>query len=666
MSRLSISHGPQEVASSRQPPLLTQTIPEHFASVVSKHGDRPAVICRSPTAAASVLPQQPPPPARETVLTYHELDRLSGSLARSLRGLGVRKGDRVAVSLGNCAEHAALTHAVFKLGAVLVPLNPGFGADQVASALAHLDAVVLVVGAVTDLAYRPCRGRPNLPLVRALVPDLEAPRLSSPRVPSLRAVVVVDNSPDHPGCPPLPQPSHRALTPFSALADSFFLSSSSSSASTTASIVPDSPLDPSDTINIQFTSGTTSHPKAAMLTHAGILNNGFLIADRMRLSPADLVVCPPPLFHCFGSVLGYMATATTGAALILPSPAFDPAASLRAASDHGATALYGVATMFVAMLEELERGGAAAAAAAVLSPAEAAALRTRLRTGIAAGSSVPEALMARLFARLGLPDLVICYGQTETSPVSLMTAPADPLARRTGSVGRAMPHTAVKVVDPADRSVVLPRGSRGELAASGYLVMKGYWGLDGDGAGAAGDRVWEPEEGGAEGGGRVWMYSGDEAVMDDDGYVAITGRIKDLIIRGGENIHPLEVENCLFEHPLVAEASVVGVPDARYGECVAAFVVPHAGVALAGGVAAAAATADAASGAGPTDERRLTEDGLKEWVRQRLSGHLVPRHVFWADEYPKTASGKIQKFKLREMAVQLLAREETARRGTSS
>ncbi|KAL8290852.1 hypothetical protein RB597_008894 [Gaeumannomyces tritici] len=664
MSRLSISHGPQE------PPLLTQTIPEHFASVVSKHGDRPAVICRSPTAAASALPQpqqQPPAPARETVLTYHELDWLSGSLARSLRGLGVCKGDRVAVSLGNCAEHAALTHAVFKLGAVLVPLNPGFGADQVASALAHLDAVVLVVGAVTDLAYRPCRGRPNLPLVRALVPDLEAPRLSSPRVPSLRAVVIVDNSPDHPGCPPLPLPSHRALTPFSALADSFFLSSSS--ASTTA-IVPDSPLDPSDTINIQFTSGTTSHPKAAMLTHAGILNNGFLIADRMGLTPADLVVCPPPLFHCFGSVLGYMATATTGAALILPSPAFDPAASLRAASDHGATALYGVATMFVAMLEELEleRG---AAAAAVLSPAEAATLKTRLRTGIAAGSSVPEALMARLFARLGLPDLVICYGQTETSPVSLMTAPADPLAKRTGSVGRAMPHTAVKVVDPADRSVVLPRGRRGELAASGYLVMKGYWGLDGgDGAAAAaaGDRVWEPEdeaEGGDGQGGRVWMYSGDEAAMDDDGYVAITGRIKDLIIRGGENIHPLGVENCLFEHPLVAEASVVGVPDARYGECVAAFVVPHAGVALAGGVAAAGA-ADAGSEAGPTDKRRLTEDDLKEWVRQRLSGHLVPRHVFWADEYPKTASGKIQKFKLREMAVQLLAREETARRGTSS
>ncbi|KAL8386963.1 hypothetical protein RB595_010262 [Gaeumannomyces hyphopodioides] len=650
MSRLSISHGPQE------PPLLTHTIPEHFASVVSKHGDRPAVICRSPTAAASAFPQQPAPgrvpAARETILTYHELDRLSGALARSLRGLGVRKGDRVAVSLGNCAEHAALTYAVFKLGAVLVPLNPGFGADQVASALSHLDARVLVVGAVTDLAYKPCRGRSNLPLVQALVPDLEASRLSSPQAPSLRAVVVVDNSPDHPGCPQLPLPSHRALTPFSALTDPPSPSSSSSSASTT--VVPDSPLDPSDTINVQFTSGTTSHPKAAMLSHAGILNNGFLIADRMRLTPADVVVCPPPLFHCFGSVLGYMATAATGAALVLPSPAFDPAASLRAASDHGATALYGVATMFVAMLEELGRGR-------VLSPAEAAALPARLRTGIAAGSSVPEALMSRLFARLGLPDLVICYGQTETSPVSLMTAPADPPAKRTGSVGRAMPHTAVKVVDPADRSRVLPRGRRGELAAAGYLVMKGYWGLDGGGGGGGGgDRVWEAEEG-AEGGGRVWMYSGDEAAMDDDGYVAITGRIKDLIIRGGENIHPLEVENCLFQHPLVAEASVVGVPDARYGECVGAFVVPHEGVGLAGGVAAGGGGPEA-GGTG----KRLTEDDLKEWVRQRLSGHLVPRHIFWIDEYPKTASGKIQKFKLRDMAVQLLAREEeAARRGGS-
>jgi len=249
--------------------------------------------------------------------------------------------------------------------------------------------------------------------------------------------------------------------------------------------------------------------------------------------------------------------------------------------------------------------------------------------------------MRRLFAALGLRDLVICYGQTETAPVSCMTTPADPLAKRTSSVGRAMPHTRVKVVDPTDRGRLVPRGERGELAASGYLVMQGYWG---DEARTREVRVWEPdtppteESPGDAGPGRVWMYSGDEAVMDDDGYVSITGRIKDLIIRGGENIHPLEVENCLFQHPLVSEASVVGVPDAALGECVGVFVIVQDGVRVVD------------DGAEEGEGRVLSKAAVRDWVRQRLSAHLVPRYVFWADEYPKTASGKIQKFKLRETA----------------
>ncbi|KAL1847395.1 hypothetical protein Daus18300_013949 [Diaporthe australafricana] len=639
----SISQGPDE------PPLLPYTIPEHFARVVSENGDRPAVICRSPTTTALT--------GEETTLSYVALDAASNTLAHSLRSLGVKKGDRVAVKLGNTAEHAALTYAVFKLGAVLVPLNPTFNASQVGAALSHLGVEVFVVAAITDRAYKPCQGRSNLDLLRNLVPDLKSGRVDSPLVPTLRKVVVVDNTPSHPAVD-FRLADYPSLIPYTALTPP------SPSLSSTRPIVPDSPLHAQDCINIQFTSGTTSHPKAAMLTHTGILNNGHLIARRKRLDPSDLIVCPPPLFHCFGCVLGYMATATSGAAILFPSPAFDPAASLRMAADHRATGLYGVATMFVSMLEQLDKKDGR------LTAEDITRLPTHLRKGIAAGSSVPESLMRKLYDRLGLSELVICYGMTETSPVSCMTAPGDPLDKRTSTIGKVMPHTLVKIVDPADRSRILPIGERGELATSGYLVMQGYYGdeertkevriLEPDvdaGRADSPDGTGEPavaqngDLGGSGEGGRWWMYSGDEACMTDDGYVSITGRIKDLIIRGGENIHPLEVENALFQHPLVAEASVVGVPDAKHGEAVCAFVVPRAGV----------ATEDdptfGEDGFARSESQGLPllrKDDVRAWVRGRLSAHLVPRYVFWTDDYPKTASGKIQKYKLRDAARDLI------------
>ncbi|KAI1109448.1 hypothetical protein F5Y14DRAFT_432538, partial [Nemania sp. NC0429] len=483
----------------------------------------------------------------------------------------------------------------------------------------------------------------------------------SPAVPTLRAVVVVDNSAahahahaharPHSGFPALRDLGGGILTPYDTL---LAASSSSLSLSSSRPVTPDAPLSADETANIQFTSGTTSQPKAAMLSHTSVLNNGHLIAARMGLDPSDLIVCPPPLFHCFGCILGLMATATTGAAILFPSPAFDPAATLRMVADHRATGLYGVATMFVAELELLPD---------LALPPDAFA---NLRKGIAAGSSVPESLMRRLFDVLGLRDLVICYGMTETSPVSCMTSPRDDFARRTRTVGRAMPHTALKVVAPGDRSRILPRGERGELAASGYLVMKGYFG---DPERTAEDRVADPDHPG-----RVWMYTGDEACMDDDGYVEITGRIKDLIIRGGENIHPLEIENCLFQHPGVKEVSVVGVPDERHGEAVAAFVTPHHGVRTAGGdgvVEAGRASPSPGAGAGGVvgdDEggpgeghgdrdggsKVLGKRDVQDWVRTNLSGHLVPKYVFWIDEYPKTASGKIQKYKLRDLAKEMV------------
>ncbi|RYP84858.1 hypothetical protein DL770_005151 [Monosporascus sp. CRB-9-2] len=637
---------PSYAEGPTEPPLLPHTIPEHFASVVSQYGDRPAVIARSPAPTSASLSSPEVPPT--TTLTYESLDALSNALARSLRSLGVKKGDRVAVSLGNVAEHAALIYAAFKLGAVLVPLNPGFNAQQLAAALEHLGVEVLVIAAVTDVAYRPCRGRANLGLLEALIPDLRAPKVEAPAVPSLRSVVVLDNRASHPEAH-FPLEELRALVSY----EDLLLQGGGGRA---AAVTPDAPLAPHETINIQFTSGTTSRPKAAMLTHAGILNNGHLIARRMGLGPADRVVCPPPLFHCFGSVLGLMATATTGAALLLPSPAFDPAASLRMAAEHAATALYGVATMFIAELDLLSSDQTFAQVLA----ADGDGFRN-LRKGIAAGSSVPEALVRRLADRLGLTDLVICYGMTETSPVSCMTSPADPAPKRAATVGRPLPHTAVRVVAPGDRAGgVLPRGERGELAVSGYLVMRGYYGDE-----ETTRRDLVPDDGG-----RTWMYTGDEARMDDDGYVEITGRIKDLIIRGGENIHPLEVENCLLGHPLVRDVSVVGVPDDRYGEVVGAFVVPVRGVRTVDASASAAGGMgdDGGVGAGvggisplPAREERqqgevLSKDDVKEWVRTNLSGHLVPKYVFWIDEYPKTASGKIQKFKLRELAKELVTK----------
>jgi acyl-CoA synthetase (AMP-forming)/AMP-acid ligase II len=267
-----------------------------------------------------------------------------------------------------------------------------------------------------------------------------------------------------------------------------------------------------------------------------------------------------------------------------------------------------------------------------------------LRTGIAAGSSVPSSLMEKLHQRLNLTGLTICYGMTETSPVSCMTTPDDPLEKRVDSVGRLLPHVEAKIVQVDDRAVIVPIGQRGELVVAGYNVMKGYWG---DEARTAEVRVVDEA-------GKLWMHTGDEAEMDADGYVKITGRIKDLIIRGGENIHPLEVENVLFRHVAVQEVSVVGVPDERYGEVVAAFVVVHAGVRVGRDDAGEGDAGLDLEGGNGGSEHVLTRDGVREWVRSQLSGHLVPRYVFWVNEYPKTASGKIQKFKLKEMGIKFL------------
>lgn len=524
-----------------QPALVEQTIPQHFKGVVDKYGDRPAVISHH----------------QQRILTYAQLDQDSNALARGLKSVGIRKGERVAVSLGNNVEFATLTYALFKLGAVLVPLNPSFNTQQLTSALNHLGVGHLVIGAETNLARKAPRS--NVELLLHLVPDLqESIKVVSDTVPSLQEVVVVDNASGR-----VDTASWSATLPFESLTQN------------SQHALEETQLDKNDIVNIQFTSGTTSTPKAACLSHRNILNNGLQIGDRMRLSELDVVCCPPPLFHCFGCVLGYMATATHGSAIVFPSEAFDPHAALRAVQSYKATALYGVATMFLAELELLAQGSIKHEGF------------EHLRTGIVAGSSVPAELMRKLHRTLNLQELTICYGMTETSPVSCMTKTDDPLAKRVETVGSLLPHVEAKVVEIGSPAKTLAIGERGELAVSGYSVMKEYWE---DSRRTA--EVLIPDEADPA---KLWMLTGDEASMDAEGYVSITGRIKDLIIRGGENIHPLEVENCLLANERISEVSVVGLPDDKYGEAVAAFIVRHAALSV--------------------EEVRL-------WVAERLSGHL--------------------------------------------
>ncbi|KAF8429194.1 acyl-CoA synthetase/AMP-acid ligase-like protein II [Tirmania nivea] len=561
-----------------EPPLLEQTVGSHLAEIASQYGDSNAVISRH----------------QRKRLTYDQLHEQSNTLARGLLKAGVKKGDRVAVSLGNNVEFAILHYALFKIGAILVPLNPSFNVGQVAAALNHLGSTHLIISLEANLARKPPRS--TIPILETIAPSLGSSQwVESELVPTLKSIITVDNTSG------INASAYKALTKFE---DVFQDGRDSRVDLSSIRLVPD------EIINIQFTSGTTSTPKAACLTHRSILNNGKSIGDRMLLTPKDVVCCPPPLFHCFGSVLGYMASATHGSAIVFPSEAFDPLATLQTVREEKCTALYGVPTMFSAELELLQNK---------VVPYEGFQY---LRTGIAAGSSVPAELMKKLHRILNLTELTICYGMTETSPVSAQTTTNDPLIKRLDSVGRLLPHVEAKIVSATDKNIILPIRQKGELAVSGYLVQKGYWN---DPARSAEVMIKDKH-------GKVWMHTGDEAEMDAEGYIKITGRLKDLIIRGGENIHPLEIENILFAHPLIAEASVVGLKDPHYGEAVATFIIPNSS---------------------PTTPR-ISHAEVREWVMEKLSGHLVPKYVFFVETYPKTASGKIMKYVLREEGERLV------------
>jgi fatty-acyl-CoA synthase len=361
-----------------------------------------------------------------------------------------------------------------------------------------------------------------------------------------------------------------------------------------------SELSPSDPINIQYTSGTTGFPKGATLTHTNILNNGYLVGEGLGYTDEDRVCIPVPFYHCFGMVLGNLACTTHGATMVIPAPGFEPEATLKAVAAENCTSLYGVPTMFIAELE--------------LPNFDSFDLRS-LRTGIMAGSTCPEQVMRNVMDRMHMSEVTIMYGMTETSPMSTQTRPTDSLIRRVTTVGRVVAHTEIQVVDPATGAQV-ERGTPGELCTRGYCVMAGYWN--------------DPEKTAEAVDGDGWMHTGDIAVMDEDGYVAITGRIKDMVIRGGENIYPREIEEFLYGHPDIVDAQVVGVPDEKYGEELMAWVRVR-------------------EGAEPP-----THESLRAFCAGRIAHHKVPRYVQVIDEFPMTVTGKVRKVELRERGESLL------------
>ncbi|WP_110673799.1 AMP-binding protein [Salinicola sp. RZ23] len=514
--------------------------------------------------------------------TYAELRAEADRIARALLAMGVELGDRVGIWSLNCAEWALTQLASAKIGAILVNLNPAYRARELEHALLQSGLSVLVLqgahraGGEIRSHYVDilCQLAPELRDTPA--PHNEQRRLDCASLPQLRQVVCLD--------PELATPGMWHWNELHAIAEPV---------PTERLAALQAELQFDDPINIQYTSGTTGAPKGVTLTHHNILNNGYFVGAGMNLQPAERVVIPVPLYHCFGMVMGNLACLTHRATMIYPNAAFDPAATLRAVEAERADALYGVPTMFIAELEH---------------PEFANFDLSSLRTGIMAGSNCPVEVMKRVIERMHMEEVTIAYGMTETSPVSLQTRTDAPLEKRVATVGTIHPHLEVKIIDPASGQV-LPRGTSGELCTRGYSVMQGYW--DNDTA----TRQAIDTHG--------WMHSGDLAMMDDAGYVAITGRIKDMIIRGGENLYPREIEEFLYTHPAISDAQVFGVPDDHYGEAVAVWIRLVEGA-------------------------ELDEEGVRAYCRERIAHHKIPRYVKFVDDFPMTVSGKVQKFRMRQ------------------
>ncbi|MEU6866848.1 AMP-binding protein [Streptomyces sp. NPDC046876] len=524
-------------------PLLGDTIGENLDRTVRRFPDRDALV----------------EVATGRRWTYAQFAADVDALALGLLGLGIAQGDRVGIWSPNRAEWTLVQYATARIGAVLVTVNPAYRAHELEYVLRQSGIRLLVAAdrfKTSDYA--------------GMIEEVR------PRCPELEFTVLLDG------------PDWTSLLERGRRGDRADLERAAAG------------LSPDDPVNIQYTSGTTGFPKGATLSHHNILNNGFFVGELCHYTEQDRVCIPVPFYHCFGMVMGNLACTSHGAAMVIPAPAFDPAATLAAVEAEACTSLYGVPTMFIAELAD---------------PGFASYDLSSLRTGIMAGSPCPVEVMKQVIDRMGMTEVSICYGMTETSPVSTQTRADDSVERRVSTVGRVGPHLEVKVVDPQTGRTV-PRGEPGELCTRGYSVMLGYWA--------------EPERTAEAVDPARWMHTGDLAVMDDDGYLSITGRIKDMVIRGGENVYPREVEEFLHAHPDVLDVQVIGVPDAKYGEELMAWVRMR-------------------EGAEP-----LTAEAVRAYCDGRLAHFKIPRYVHVAEEFPMTVTGKIRKVEMREMAVRLL------------
>jgi len=487
--------------------------------------------------------------------TYAELDADVNRLARGLLARGIAKGDRVGIWAPNCAEWVITQYATAKIGAILVNVNPAYRTHELEYVVKQ-SGLSLLISAVSFKTSD----------YRGMIEEIGFAEVAYIGEPSYQDLSLEGD---------MSEMSRRAAT-----------------------------LAFDDPINIQYTSGTTGFPKGATLSHHNILNNGYFVGELINYTEQDRVCLPVPLYHCFGMVMGNLGATSHGACIVLPAPGFDPAATLAAVAAERVTSLYGVPTMFIAELG---------------LPNFSDYDLSSLRTGIMAGSPCPVEVMKRVVAEMNMAEVAICYGMTETSPVSTMTRPDDNLARRTETVGRVMPHLESKVVDPAT-GLVLERGEPGELCTRGYSVMLGYWEQP-DATAEAIDAA-------------RWMHTGDLATMDADGYLNIVGRIKDLVIRGGENVYPREVEEFLYGHPDIADVQVIGVPDAKYGEELMAWIVMRPGT------------------------TPLTADAVRAYCTGKLTHYKIPRYVHIVGGYPMTVTGKVRKVEMRENAIDILSLHE--------
>jgi fatty-acyl-CoA synthase len=527
-------------------------------------------VARHPDREALVVAHQ------QVRWTWSELARRVDALAAGLLACGLEPGDRIGIWAPNCSEWVLTQFATAKAGLILVNINPAYRRAELEYALNKVGCKALVLApALKTSDY--------LAIIKDLAPELAScppGALHAHALPHLRTVIRL-GSESTPGLFNFDDIPARAGEAQRAQLRELATS-----------------LQFDDPINIQFTSGTTGFPKGATLTHQSILNNGLFVARALQFSESDRLCIPVPLYHCFGMVMGNLGCMAHGATMVYPSDAFDPLAVLQAVQDERCTALYGVPTMFIAELDH---------------PRFAEFDLSSLRTGIMAGSPCPVEVMKRVQTQMNMHQVTIAYGMTETSPVSTQSSVDDPLERRVSTVGRVQPHLEAKIVDPDGR--IVPRGMTGELCIRGYSVMRGYWD--------------DPEKTAEAIDAAGWMHTGDLAVMDDEGYVNIVGRLKDMVIRGGENVYPREIEEFLYRHPKVQDVQVVGVPDVKYGEELCAWIRLREGT-------------------------TASEDEIREFCRGQIAHYKIPRHIRFVSEFPMTITGKVQKFVIRQQTIEAL------------